>query len=111
MMGSVSVGPNRYVSGEKWAVGTWDDRRRAADAGMRGMELFRADPLAAHDEPATLTSRRAGAGYPMSAVRALQLPTWTEVEPQGYCRQDPVPDASPVASSGAIRDAPVGHRP
>ncbi|MDQ6748972.1 MAG: hypothetical protein M3010_12815 [Candidatus Dormibacteraeota bacterium] len=111
MMGSVSIGPNRHISGEKWAAGAWEDPRRAADAGMRGMELFRADPLAAHDELATLTSQLAVAGYPMSAVRALQLAIWTEVEPQDYYRQDLVPDAGPVASSGAIRDAPVGHRP
>ena len=110
-MGRVSVGPNRHISGENWAAGAWEDRRRAADAGMRGMELFRADPLAAHDELAMLTSQLTVAGYPMSAVRALQLAIWTEVEPQSYFRQGPVPDAGQVASSGAIWDAPVGHRP
>lgn len=110
MMGNGSAGPHRHLSGVRCAVGVGEDGRRAVGAGMRGMELYWTDWLAAHDEPVTLILQLAGLAHPMSAMRAVQFAGRSEVEPQGYYRRDPASGAGRMSSPGAIGDDPVRHR-
>ena len=94
MMDSVIVGHYRQFSDEKWLAAAWEDQRRAAEAGIRVMQLFRDDLVAARTQLDTLGATLASGGFPMTTVRALELLVWTEVEPQGYYRQSIVATTS-----------------
>lgn len=104
MMDSVIVGHYRNSSGEKWLAAAWEDQRRAADAGIRVMELFRTDLQATKEQLDTLVTKLTDAGYPMTPVRALELLIWTETEPQGNYRD--VPPVSQAAVNSQESTAP-----
>ncbi len=63
-----------------------EDGRRAAGAAKVILEAFRADLRVVEGPLRDVQPELAGAGYPLSLVRILELLVWTEVEPQGYYR-------------------------
>ncbi len=63
-----------------------ESKARAADVAMGAVSLFRKDLLEARRELETLQGRLEGAGFPLSAVRVLELLVWTQTEPAGGYR-------------------------
>ena len=64
--------------------GRTQDKRHAASVAMIVLEAFRDDLLAVSVDVERLRSRLADAGFPVSAVRLMEVLIWTQVEPRGY---------------------------
>jgi hypothetical protein len=67
-------------------VARLEDGRTAAAVAMVALDRFHADLIATSAELERLCGTLAGAGFPLSPVRVLEVLVWTEVEPGGYYR-------------------------
>jgi hypothetical protein len=77
-----------YLSAPEYAAlipGT-ESKGKAADAAMEAVDLFRQDLLGARPEIEAVQGRLAVAGFPLTAVRVLEVLVWTETEPAGGYR-------------------------
>ena len=63
-----------------------ENKAKAADVAMVALQRLRADLVAAQGRIEGLCESLDGEGYTLSAVRALELLVWTQVEPAGYYR-------------------------
>jgi hypothetical protein len=63
-----------------------ENKAKAADVAMEGVRLFHRDLVEARSEIETLQEDLAGAGFPLTPVRVLELLVWTQTEPTGGYR-------------------------
>jgi Family of unknown function (DUF6308) len=63
-----------------------ESKDKAADVAMVALRLFRDDLLEARREIEDLQQQLALAGFPLTAVRALEILVWTHTEPAGGYR-------------------------
>lgn len=107
ILDSVIIGYYRQSSGERWLSAAWEDERRAAEAAVRVMQLFREDLLGVRDQLEQLTRQLSSEGFRLTPVRALELLIWTEAERQGYYRQtSAVPPAAAATTPRATAGTP-----
>jgi hypothetical protein len=64
-----------------------EDKSKAASVAMVVLDAFRQDLLARQQDLAALGNLLDGQGYPVTAVRVLEVLLWTEIEPRGYYTQ------------------------
>jgi hypothetical protein len=63
-----------------------ESKAKAANAAMEALRLFQDDLLQAHSEIEALQRQLAVAGFPLTAVRVLEILVWTQTEPAGGYR-------------------------
>jgi hypothetical protein len=63
-----------------------ESKDKAADVAMEALRLFRDDLLQARREIEDLQQQLALAGFPLTAVRVLEILVWTQTEPAGGYR-------------------------
>jgi Family of unknown function (DUF6308) len=86
MLDSVVI--RHYLSAPEYKTllpGT-ESKDKAADVAMEALRLFRDDLLQARREIEGLQQQLAVAGFPLTAVRILEILVWTQTEPAGAYR-------------------------
>jgi hypothetical protein len=71
---------------QKQLLAATQNKAKAADVAMEGLDLFSADLASASDEISVIGRQLATQGFPLSPVRILEVLVWTEVEPVGAYR-------------------------
>jgi hypothetical protein len=67
-----------------------ESKAKAANVAMEALRLFQDDLLQAHSEIEALQRQLAVAGFPLTAVRVLEILVWTQTEPAGGYRSTTV---------------------
>ncbi len=86
MLDSVVI--RHYLSAPEYKAllpGT-ESKDKAANVAMEALRLFRDDLLQARREIEDLQQQLARAGFPLTAVRVLEILVWTQTEPAGGYR-------------------------